>query len=128
MRGKVLAAILGNFLKVFTSIIALPIVVGLYYGEPLNSLYGFIYSSIACLFLGLVLTRIGNYQEPSVGEAMVSTVMGWMLAIVLGSIPFLLQTNLTNAVFESAAGLTTTGISIFLMPEDLPQSSYFGGR
>lgn len=125
MRGQVVAAIQGHFLKAFTAIIAAPIFVGLYYGESWTSLLGFIYASVACLVLALSLNKIGEYREPSVGEAMIATVTGWMIAIVLGAIPFMLEVSMTNAVFESAAGLTTTGISIFLRPENLSQSLLF---
>ena len=125
MRSKVLAAIIGKFLKVFTAVIALPIIIGLYYGESVTSLIGFIYASLASLILGLALTWIGDYEEPSVGEAMLATVLGWVLAVLLGAIPFLVEINLANAVFESTAGLTTTGISVFLTPENLSQSLLF---
>ena len=125
MRGKVLAAILGHFLKAFTGIIAAPIPIGIYYNEPLINLTGFLYSSIACLILGLSLTKIGDYEEPSVGEAMISTVMGWTIAVVLGAIPLLLEMSLVDAIFEATAGLTTTGISLFLEPSALPNSILF---
>ena len=125
MRGQVVAAILGHFLKAFTGIIAAPIPIGMYYGEPFSNLTGFLYASVACLILGLSLNRIGDYQEPSVGEAMISTVMGWVIAVVLGAIPFLVEISLVDATFESAAGLTTTGISMFLEPEALPNSMLF---
>jgi len=125
MRGQVVAAILGQFLKAFTGIIAAPIPIGIYYGEPFSNLTGFLYASVACLILGLSLNKIGDYQEPSVGEAMISTVMGWLIAVVLGAIPFLVEISLVDATFESAAGLTTTGISMFLEPEALPNSMLF---
>lgn len=125
MRGQVVAAILGHFLKAFTGIIAAPIPIGMYYGEPFSNLTGFLYASVACLILGLSLNKIGDYQEPSVGEAMISTVMGWVIAVVLGAIPFLVEISLVDATFESAAGLTTTGISMFLEPEALPNSMLF---
>lgn len=125
MRGQVVAAILGHFLKAFTGIIAAPIPIGIYYGEPLINLIGFFYASIACLVLGLSLNKIGDYEEPSVGEAMISTVFGWVIAIVLGAIPFMVEMSLVDATFEAAAGLTTTGISLFLTPEALPNSLLF---
>ncbi len=125
MRGQVVAAILGHFLKAFTGIIAAPIPIGMYYGEPFSNLTGFLYASVACLILGLSLNKIGDYQEPSVGEAMISTVMGWVIAVVLGAIPFLVEISLVDATFESAAGLTTTGMSMFLEPEALPNSMLF---
>lgn len=125
MRGQVVAAILGHFLKAFTGIIAAPIPIGMYYGEPFSNLTGFLYASVACLILALSLNKLGDYQEPSVGEAMISTVMGWVIAVVLGAIPFLVEISLVDATFESAAGLTTTGISMFLEPEALPNSMLF---
>ena len=125
MRGQVLEAILGNFLKVFSTVIAMPILVGLYYREPISGLTGFIYAFAASMILGLVLSKKGSYKEPSAGEAIFATVMGWALAITLGAIPFLVEINLMDAVFEAAAGLTTTGISIFLQPENLPHSLLF---
>lgn len=125
MRGEVVAAILGHFLKAFTAIIAAPIPVGLYYGEPYSNLIGFFYASMACLILGISLGRIGDYEEPSVSEAMISTVLGWMIAVVLGAIPFLIEMTMVDATFEAAAGLTTTGISLLLTPETLPHSLLF---
>jgi len=62
---------------------------------------------------------------PSVSEAMFATVLGWSLALMFGAIPFLTQTSFVNALFESSAGLTTTGISMFLKPETLPNSLLF---
>lgn len=125
MRGQVVAAILGHFLKAFTGIIAAPIPIGLYYGEPLTNVMGFLYASAACLILGLSLNRIGDYEEPSVGEAMIATVAGWVIAVVLAAIPFLIEMSMVDATFEAAAGLTTTGISLFLTPEALPNSLLF---
>ncbi len=125
MRGQVVAAIQGHFLKAFTAIIAAPIPVGLYYGESWTGLLGFVYASVACLILAISLNEIGEYREPSVGEAMIATVTGWMIAIVLGAIPFMLEVSIADAIFESAAGLTTTGISLFLSPENLPNSLLF---
>jgi len=125
MRGQVIASIIGKFLKVFSLVIAAPIPVGLYYGESLLTLNGFVYASVACLILGILLIRLGSYREPTVSEALTSTILGWLLAIVLGAIPLLVELNFTNSVFESTAGLTTTGISMVLTPEQMPNSLLF---
>ncbi len=125
MRSPVVASIIGKFLKVFSIVIAAPLPVGLYYGETFFTLRGFLYASAACLILGVALTKLGQYREPSVSEALTSTIMGWLLAIILGAIPLLVEMNFTNAVFESTAGLTTTGISMILAPEQLPHSLLF---
>jgi trk system potassium uptake protein TrkH len=125
MRGPVISSILGKFLKVFSLIVILPVPVGLYYNEPWINLLGYVYSSFACILLGWLLGEIGDYEEPSVGEAMIATVSGWMIAVLIGAIPFYIELNLINAVFEAMAGLTTTGISVFTAPEQLPHSMLF---
>jgi len=48
-------------------------------------------------------------------EALAAVGIGWMVAVVFGALPFLLDgaiPNLADAIFESASGFTTTGASI----------------
>lgn len=125
MRPRVVSQIIGRFMLVFAPILASPVFIGLYYSEPNSTLAPFIYASVACLIFGFVLKHIGISSGPSVKEALIATVFGWIVAIFLGSVPLLSETELINAFFESAAGLTTTGISILLAPEKLPKSILF---
>ena len=125
MRARVIYNIIGRFTLVFTAIIALPIFIGVYYGESPLKLIPFVIASITSLISSLILKHAGEDESPSVKEATVATVTGWCFAIVLGCIPLLSQTGITNAMFESAAGLTTTGISIFTSPGELPHSLLF---
>lgn len=51
------------------------------------------------------------------------TAMVWLAVSVLGAIPFLLSGavgSVTDALFESVSGLTTTGSSVVASPETLP--------
>lgn len=125
MRARVIYSIIGKFALVFSAILALPVFIGLYFQEEIISILPFLIASITSLLTGLILRFAGEGGNPSVKEATVATVAGWIFAIVLGAVPLLSQTYITNALFESAAGLTTTGISIFTSPQELPKSILF---
>ncbi|MFB6100121.1 MAG: TrkH family potassium uptake protein [Candidatus Nanohalobium sp.] len=125
MRPRVVAQIIGRFMLVFSVILAAPVLIGLYYTESSATLAPFIYSAITCLIGGFILKHGGRSDDPSVKEAMIATVLGWSLATFLGGVPLLPEMSLINAVFESAAGLTTTGMSMFTAPGSLPHSILF---
>jgi len=128
MRSSVILRIVGRFLQIFGLMLSLPLLVGLYYGESLFLMSGFIVAAVSSALIGYMTYISGSSNEagaPSVSEAMFATVLGWSLALMFGAIPFLTQTSFVNALFESSAGLTTTGISMFLKPETLPNSLLF---
>ena len=117
--------ITGRFMLVFSVILSAPLLIGLYYSEAASTLAPFIYASITCLILGFVMKHGGKSSDPSVKEAMFATVLGWTIAIVLGGFTLTSEMSFIDAVFESTAGLTTTGISMFTAPEELPRSILF---
>lgn len=102
-----------------------PIIVGMYYSEPLNVILGYIVGSAASLILGLLLQLAGGAGSPSTNEAMFATVLGWIMAIGLGAVPLTLSMSVLDAFFESTAGLTTTGISMLEAPGELEKSVLF---
>lgn len=58
-------------------------------------------------------------------EALVVVGLGWLAVVIAGSIPFLATGVLTSpvaALFESTAGFTTTGATVFARMEELPRS------
>ncbi|MEF8880755.1 MAG: potassium transporter TrkG, partial [Candidatus Nanohaloarchaea archaeon] len=125
MRARVIYSILGRFALVFGAILIAPGLIGLFYQETIFTLFPFAVASLTSFLSGLILKFAGEGTSPSIKEAMIATVVGWSFAIILGGVPILSQTNIVNAIFESAAGLTTTGISIFTSPESLPRSILF---
>ncbi len=130
MRSSVILRLVGRFLQIFALMVSLPLLVGLYYGDSLFVMSGFAVAAVSSLLIGYTTYISGssdesNSEPPSVGEAMFATVLGWSLAMMFGAIPFLTHTGFINALFEATAGLTTTGISMFLKPESLPKSILF---
>ena len=61
-------------------------------------------------------------------EALAVIGIGWILASLLGSIPYIVmlpEIGFSGAIFEGTSGLTTTGASVLTNLEDLPVSLLF---
>ncbi len=125
MRTTVVMGFLGSFLQVFGAVLLVPLLVVLYYSEPWTIGMGFALSAALSLIAARGMRFLGKPESPTVSEAMLATVLGWVLAIAFGAIPLLPYLSFVNALFESAAGLTTTGISVVAEPESLPLSILF---
>jgi trk system potassium uptake protein TrkH len=79
--------------------------------------------SVGCFMLGR--TDNNNLFRK---EALATIGIGWIAASLLGALPYFLilsDISFTEAVFESASGLTTTGASILSNLESLPRSLHF---
>ncbi|MBC5792446.1 MAG: TrkH family potassium uptake protein [Nanohaloarchaea archaeon] len=123
MRSSVIDDIVGSFLKIYSLVLLVPFFVGIYFMDSILTVTGFGLASLVSFTLGYGLS--GSTKKPTVSEAMFATVLGWILAIILGAIPFMSHVPMIDAIFESSAGLTTTGISMVLEPSSLPQSLLF---
>jgi trk system potassium uptake protein TrkH len=79
--------------------------------------------------IGLLLWR--GFPRPSeltTREAFASVGLAWVAICLIGSLPYLFTgsiTNITDAVFETTAGFTTTGSSIVADPSLLPHGIQF---
>jgi trk system potassium uptake protein len=132
MRSEV-SRVLGGFLLFLGLILCLPLAVSIYYEHwlppsahpQLHASSAFGWTILLCASLGLLLRMIsrsarGNLQMRA-GIACVALI--WILASVVGALPFLLSGTLHNVMdawFESVSGLTTTGASIFQTPDFSP--------
>jgi trk system potassium uptake protein TrkH len=125
MRVRVLSQILGKFLKVYSLIMVLPLLLSFYLPESWAVRSGFVTASLTAMAMGELLVHAGKSAEPELSEAMTSTVAGWVLAVFLGAIPLFQFMLPVSAIFEATAGLTTTGISMLADPAVLPRSLLF---
>jgi trk system potassium uptake protein TrkH len=101
------------------------ILIGLGFLAALPSVVSFLYSEYitgaAFLITGALFIGLGYFFETAVKEekkgsnkhALISVALTWVITIFLGSIPFLLIHPPIDAIFESTAGLTTTGFTLF---------------
>lgn len=90
----------------------------------------FVYSALAAAITGGVLWRY-RYDTKDVvkkREGYMIVTLSWLLMIVFSSLPYIFSGtagSVTNAIFESASGLTTTGASIMTDIESLPHGILF---
>ena len=79
--------------------------------------------------MGALLWRIFDRPgEFSTKEGFAAVGLAWIAIALFGALPYLFTgalANVTNAVFESSAGFTTTGASVIADPSQLPHGIQF---
>lgn len=120
---------LGVLMIVMGAAMVLPLIVSTIYNE-INIVIAFISTIIPVSLIGFIIyfkvTPVRTRLTVRDGFLIVSVC--WILASVIGSIPFVLSGSIPNifdAFFESASGLTTTGASILTEIEGLPKGILF---
>jgi trk system potassium uptake protein TrkH len=92
-----------------------PAMVGAIYQEW-SELPGLVASAVITTAIGLILWRVFDRPgELSTREGFAAVGLAWIAISIAGALPYLLTgeiTNITDALFESAAGITTTGASV----------------
>jgi len=129
MHFAVIQRIMGQFLMLFSVTLLPPVVVDLLYQEDAG--HAFFYSYIALLLLGLLLflpvARVKS--DLRLRDGFVVVVLFWMVLGAAGALPLYLYEGLnitvTDALFESISGLTTTGATVLIGLDNLPHSILF---
>jgi len=107
------------------------IAVGLMMGESLGgtSLKAFEITIAIAVGLAIIFHMLGRLGEAKLfrREALCAIGLSWMLCTVIGAIPYVLteHCDLSDALFESASGLTTTGATAFNNFYEFPSSLLF---
>ena len=127
MNSSIIRFILGYVLKTESVLLLLPCLIALLYSEP----EGIWYLPVAavCFLTGFLMTR----KKPSnnvfyLKEGCIATSLSWILLSFFGCLPFFLTKeipSLTDALFETISGFTTTGASILSDVEALSHCSLF---
>ncbi len=118
--------ILGILLMCFSITLIPPIMVGYWYHE--GSAPPFILAFFLTLLAGAVLylpTRKSR-EEMRLRDGFMVVVMFWTILGLSGSLPFALSQephlSITDAIFESISGLTTTGSTVIVGLDELPRA------
>ena len=126
MHLYVVQRILGVLLMVFSLTMLPPMLVSLLYDD--GAMLGFTDGFILTFVLGLVIWAPvrKRFEDLRVREGFLVVVMFWSVLGLSGALPFLLAENsvmsVTDAVFESISGLTTTGATVIVGIDELPKS------
>lgn len=82
--------------------------------------------AFACITAGMVLAISAGNTRPRTGpkEAFILTVLVWIVLSVAAALPFVsLGYEFTDALFEAVSGITTTGATVFVGLDTLPQGT-----
>jgi len=108
-------------------VMVLPIFIALLYAEYF-AIPGFALPMVVALCIGFVAYKsMGPPVKLTIVEAMAIASMGWLLAAALFSIPYVTVSGLhpLDAYFEAFSSLTTTGMTVIPVLEDVPRSILF---
>ncbi len=126
MRWQVVANYTGLFLKIFSVLLLVPVVVGRFYAESFAAMEPFLLASFFAIVLGWILAQVGTDARPTAMEAMATATIAWLIAVGLGAVPIrvIADVPFIDAYLETMSGFTTTGMSV-LPTLDLPHSLQF---
>ncbi|MBR4086004.1 MAG: TrkH family potassium uptake protein [Lachnospiraceae bacterium] len=128
MNHRLVLYICGCILKFESAFLLLPSITGIFYHEFREALI-YVAISLLCLILGYLCTLGGsksNQLYPK--EGFISVSLGWIVMSFFGALPFMFTgeiPSLTDALFETISGFTTTGASILTDVEALSHTSLF---
>ena len=125
MNRKNILYILGSLLFFLGLTMILPLACSLYYQE--GDTGAFLYSMAAAFSISALFYFLFKPDEGAISlthkEGFLIVTLGWLLAALFGSLPYLIQGTLpsfTNAFFESISGFTTTGATVITQIDGLP--------
>ncbi|MEJ2059883.1 MAG: TrkH family potassium uptake protein [Gammaproteobacteria bacterium] len=129
MQPAVIQRILGLLLMVFSITMLPPAAIGLLHHDP--DVMPFIDAFLVIVTLGfLIWLPVHNRRrELKLRDGFMVVVLFWTVLGLAGAIPIYLSprpdVSLTDAVFESISGLTTTGATVLVGLDELPKSILF---
>ena len=123
MNYKSIFNLLGILLGLFSLSFIPPLILTIIYSESGGEI--FLYSFIFLFFLGGALwvsTRQKNLPL-NISDGFIITTMFWVVLACAGSIPFyFFGLSISDSIFESVSGITTTGATTIIGLDALPKS------
>ncbi|MDJ0778110.1 MAG: TrkH family potassium uptake protein [Gammaproteobacteria bacterium] len=126
MQYLVIQRIMGLLMILFSVTTLPPIAAGLVFGD--GAVLPFVEAFFALLVIGFLLYYPVRHhtQELRLRDGFMVVVMFWTVLGVAGGLPIYLSgiydISITDSVFESISGLTTTGATVIVGIDDLPHS------
>jgi trk system potassium uptake protein TrkH len=128
LRLQAIRRIFGAIVGLSSLISVPPLILALVWGEDAAAsfLESFLIAAVAGLFLWWPVRHVR--YDLRLRDGFLITAGTWILAIFVTATPFFLgppHLSFTDAVFEAASGLTTTGATVIVGIEELPRSTLF---
>lgn len=129
MQIKVIQRILGLLIMVFSITMLPPILIAVF--DHNRGLYPFVLGFVILLVLGLGIwyPQRNQKNELRLRDGFIIVVLFWAVLGIAGGLPLILaevpRLSITDAIFESMSGLTTTGATVIVGLDGLPKSILF---
>lgn len=126
MRLLAIQRILGLLLMVFSTTLLPPALLSLWYVD--GAFHAFITAFFITFAVGVIgwIPARNHKRDMRMRDGFIVVVMFWFVLGGIGALPFMLTVNphltLTDSLFESISGLTTTGATVITNLETLPRS------
>lgn len=125
---KTVAFVLGSVLLFIAAAMASAVVVSVIYGEYATATWIAVSAAITAAVGYATRRLVRRPQSITVKQGFATVGLAWFVFSIFGALPYLLSGSIpgiTNAVFETASGFTTTGASILPDPSVLPNGISF---
>ncbi len=122
MDWRSVASYTGTLLEILGILILVPALISWIYSDGLYP--AFFAAAIISFIFGTLLDKRFQKADLTISSAMVISALVFLLASLIGCIPFLFYAAPLDAFFEASSGFTTTGLSV-LNPETLAPSLLF---
>ena len=126
MKPLAVQKVLGLLLMLFSLSMLPPMLLSLWYGDGAAAAFLSAFALILGVGTSIWLPVAKSRQDLRLRDGFLVVVLFWTVLGLSGALPFLLsenpQVSVTDAVFESLSGLTTTGATILLGIDELPYS------
>lgn len=122
---RLVARLAGLLTLTMAGAMVIPVAVSIYYAD--GAQYALFLAALLMTLVGLFLRNIagrGASYDLRERESFWITSVVWITVPLCGAIPYIFTGTLhsfTDAVFESVSGFSTTGSSVIVRPEDIPQ-------
>ena len=105
----------------------IPIIIQVIYNQLDSSFIG---AGIITIIFGVLffLSNLNHDKKLNLQQAFLVTSLSWISIAIFGSLPFIfssLELTITDALFESMSGITTTGSTIIINLNDAPKAILF---
>lgn len=124
MHWRAITRLFGILLMLYSLGFLPSLVLSLVYADGQWTLFGASLLITIAAGAALWLPNIDQHSELSVRDGFLFVTLFWALLGVVGSLPFILGLHLgiTDAIFESISGFTTTGATVIVGLDRLPPS------
>ena len=120
---------LSYLLFILAAILSFPLILSFVYGEGSGLYQSYYYTMILSLLSALLLKVVSNRGNKIINltTAMQLCAISWIVISFFGAFPFVfaLEKSLIDAFFESTAGFTSAGLTVFTGLDYMPNSIIF---